>query len=154
MNEELLRSPSNHSHPKSIRGSVLPTVARGKNPQEFQRLGKRVGAAEKNRRGNVRSSVGEAPFGVGFDDQLGLVVSYPDYSRISNEGEGKDPWKHNQGFFTWGETPLCGVKTPMFPQGRSGIWEGRAENKLLFYIPCFWFISTSPKYPVLFVRLQ
>lgn len=44
-----------------------------KNPQEFQYLGKRVDAAEKKRQENVRSSVGEAPFGVVFDDQLGWL---------------------------------------------------------------------------------
>lgn len=75
MNEKLLRSPSNRYHPQSINGSVLPTVALAcsKNPQEFRYLGKRVDAAEKNRQENVRSSVGEAPFGVVFDDQLGWL---------------------------------------------------------------------------------
>lgn len=72
MNEKLLGSPSNRSHPKSISGFVLPTepLEWGTNPRNFS-IWERVDAAEKNRQGNARSSVGEAPFGEVFDDQLG-----------------------------------------------------------------------------------
>lgn len=66
MNEKLLRSPSNRSHPKSISGFVPPT----KKPPGISVFGK-DDAAEKNRQGNARSSVEEAPFGAVFDDLLG-----------------------------------------------------------------------------------
>lgn len=44
------------------------------------------------------------------------------------------------------------MKTPIVSQGRSRIWEGRAWNKVIFYIPCFCFVSKFPKYPLLFFK--